>query len=67
MNIRKWIPFLLLELIAFLHVMRILLGVDVVIDGNVVPMSVSMGAIILFGFGGWLVMSGDRTQSADSG
>ena len=67
MNIRKWIPFLLLELIAFLHVMRIVLEVDVVIDGDIVPISVSVGAIILFGFGGWLVMSGDRTPGADSG
>jgi hypothetical protein len=57
MNIRKWIPFLLLELIAFLHLMRILLGVDVVIDGDAVPMYVSVSAIVLFGLAGWLVLT----------
>ena len=63
MNLRKWIPFLLLELIAFLHVMRIILGVDVVIDGDVVPIYVSVGAIVLFGVAGWLVLTDPRSAA----
>ncbi len=66
MNIKTWIPFLLLELIAFLHVMRIVLGVDVVIDGDVVPMYVSIAAILLFGAAGWLVLSEARQRNAGS-
>lgn len=66
MNIRKWVPFLLLELIAFLHLLRILLGVDVVIDGDVVPMYVSIGAIVLFGWAGWLVLSDARPSESGS-
>lgn len=67
MNVRTWIPFLLLELIAVLHVLRLVLGVDVVIDGDVVPTYVSVAAIILFGGAGWLVMSGKDSGAADGG
>ena len=67
MNIKKWLPFLLLELIAILHLLRLILGVDVVIDGDVVPLYVSVVAIVLFGVAGWFVWSGGSqdTSSAD--
>jgi protein-S-isoprenylcysteine O-methyltransferase Ste14 len=64
MNPRKWIPFLLLELVALLHVMRIVLGVDIVIGGNVVPMFVSVVAILIFGVGGWLALADARQTPA---
>ena len=66
MNIKTWIPFLLLELIAVLHVLRLVLGVDVVIDGDVVPTYVSVAAIVLFGAAGWLVLSGRNDRPSDA-
>ena len=66
MNIRIWIPFLLLELIAVLHVLRIVLGVDVVIDGDVVPLYVSVAAIVLFGGAGWLLLTNGREEPANA-
>lgn len=64
MNVRLWIPVLLLELIAVLHVLRLVLGVEIVIDGDVVPLYVSVVAIILFGAAGWLVWDDARSRSA---
>ena len=66
MNIRMWLPFLLLELIAVLHVLRLVLGVDVVIDGDVVPLYMSAGAIVLFGVAGWMVWSSGRAPESES-
>lgn len=66
MSIRGWIPFVLLELVAVLHVLRLILGVDILIDGRLVPLYASVVAIILFGVAGWLVWDDARQQDVEA-